>query len=250
MFTVGDNVVNVAVKEWGFGKVLSITGNYADVLFANGGKRRLSLVHAKLEIVHVVEMPNLSGQRPFMNFTTNCLGNVIDQNWFDCEVLQKVNDELPYRKRKAAAVLRQKVVSRLYELSIESFLWPTTNVEASECDLENTDEWPKKGILGFMSYKVGEQGINETSRHDILDYVYSQDLPNVNSIEYMKEWGVPRSSRRLMKMAQSIASFARNAKKRNDNKYELAISEWEADLDYLKCTYYKNNSFIWPKISG
>lgn len=44
---------------------------------------------------------------------------------------------------------------------------------------------------------------------------------------------------RLQKMANCIATFARNAKRRRYASMELAIAEWEEDLAYLKDKCYR-----------
>ena len=63
----------------------------------------------------------------------------------------------------------------------------------------------------------------------------------------MNEWGMPYSPKRLQKMANSIASFARNAKRRHDTKMDNAISEWETDLRFLYEKFYVGRfGFGWP----
>jgi hypothetical protein len=55
------------------------------------------------------------------------------------------------------------------------------------------------------------------------------------------------SSVRLQKLANCIASFARNAKRRCYASMELAITEWEEDLAYLKDKYYRPvDGYNWP----
>ena len=65
-----------------------------------------------------------------------------------------------------------------------------------------------------MGYQVGCNGISAARRRDVLDYVYKQSIPKVNSPEYMAEWGEPRSGKRLKKLADSLAAFARAARRR------------------------------------
>ena len=58
--------------------------------------------------------------------------------------------------------------------------------------------------------------------------------------------GRPRSSVRLKKMAESIATFCRNGKRRA-RSMELAVVEWEQDLEWLRVTYYVGRfRFEWP----
>jgi hypothetical protein len=63
----------------------------------------------------------------------------------------------------------------------------------------------------------------------------------------MAEWGAPSTGPRLRKMVESLAAFARNAKRRDARRLSVAIAEWESDLDYLKRTYYVGRyDFVWP----
>jgi hypothetical protein len=71
----------------------------------------------------------------------------------------------------------------------------------------------------------------------------------MTSTAYMREWGGPRSGERLLKMANSIAAFCRN-EKRKSCPSEEAVSDWEDDLDWLRRTYYRGRfRFHWPSVS-
>ena len=48
-------------------------------------------------------------------------------------------------------------------------------------------------------------------------------LPPIESPSYMKEWAIPGSATRLKKMANSIASFARQAKRRRNADMREAV---------------------------
>jgi hypothetical protein len=108
-------------------------------------------------------------------------------------------------------------------------------------------EWIAKGYLKFLGYTVGQKGLTGLERREILTNAYSSTVPDVFSDEQHREtWGRPRSSVRLQKMAESIAAFCRNAQ-RHPHARQLAISQWEADLDWLKDTYYDGRYiFEWP----
>ena len=85
------------------------------------------------------------------------------------------------------------------------------------------------------------------TRRQILHCVLFNELPRVNSPDYVEEWGVPRTDKRLKKMAESIASFARNAKRNNSTSMKYAIADWENDLSYLfKNYYHRSLGFCWP----
>jgi hypothetical protein len=62
----------------------------------------------------------------------------------------------------------------------------------------------------------------------------------------MDEWGENNSSMRLQKLANTIASLTKNAKRRKSPPAQ-AISDWESDLDWLKDSFYNGRfSFHWP----
>ncbi|WP_429018031.1 hypothetical protein, partial [Aeromonas veronii] len=59
---------------------------------------------------------------------------------------------------------------------------------------------------------------------------------------------LPKSTTRLQKMANSLASFARNAQ-RSPHDTSVAVKEWKEDLDYLYHTFYQQwHRFPWPDI--
>jgi hypothetical protein len=74
-------------------------------------------------------------------------------------------------------------------------------------------------------------------------------LPPIESPSYMKEWASPQSAVRLKKMANSIASFARQAKRRRNADMREAVQSWEADLQMLYDEYYVEKfGFGWPAL--
>ena len=113
-------------------------------------------------------------------------------------------------------------------------------------DFDYSNEWPDKGLLSYVGYHVGKSGKSPIERRKILSNVFLSELPNVQNPQYMKEWGQIKSSQRLRKIANSLASFIRNAKRKNEIPDE-AINDWENDLDWLKKKYYRGVfTFPWP----
>src|SRR5262249_55120516 len=108
--------------------------------------------------------------------------------------------------------------------------------------------WLKRGYLNYLGYAVGRSGGLEDERREVLGKAYRANrLPSFFPLDYRSEWGRPKSSARLQKMAYSIASFCRNAKRRPHDAISVAIAEWEADLDWLRVTYYDGrHQFEWP----
>lgn len=133
-------------------------------------------------------------------------------------------------------------------LSGVGFDWPRTYVASG--DVRFIAELPAVGLLKRMGYRVERKGLDETERRAILHQIFhTAVLPQVTSTAYMREWGGPRSGERLLKMANSIAAFCRN-EKRKSRPSEEAVSDWEADLGWLRKTYYRRRfRFQWPSIS-
>ena len=130
-------------------------------------------------------------------------------------------------------------------LSAAGFHWPTTTV-VGRGGSELQAEWLAKGYLKYLGYTVGQKGLTGPERREILANAYSSAIPNIFPEEYRTTWGRPRSSLRLQKIAESIAAFCRNAQRR-PHAMQLAISQWETDLDWLKATYYDDQYiFEWP----
>lgn len=137
----------------------------------------------------------------------------------------------------------EPVVSSAAIPKLETFRWPSTVAyEADESMPESN--WPKVGMLSAVGYCVGINGLGLKQRQELLSNVYSKRLPFVDSRKYVAEWGVPKSSERLKKLAEAIAAFVRNAKRKKNNM-SVAIREWEQDLAWLKEKYYLQHKFIW-----
>ncbi|NVN50298.1 hypothetical protein [Mycolicibacterium hippocampi] len=102
----------------------------------------------------------------------------------------------------------------------------------------DTGHWPSSGVLGALGYRVGRNGLPQSERRTILAEVLTVELvagsPAAN--EYIKQWGEPDSVRRLQKMINSIAAFARNARRRTGD-FSEAIADWESDLQWLRSSY-------------
>lgn len=126
------------------------------------------------------------------------------------------------------------------------FDWPTTTVHSGG-GTELQGDWLKVGHLKYLGYAVGSASLSADERHEILDRAYhARRLPPVFSDDYRDDWGGPRSSARLQKMAQSIASFCRSGKRRG-RSMDIAVAEWDSDLEWLRVKYYTGrHRFEWP----
>ena len=132
-------------------------------------------------------------------------------------------------------------------LNPDHFVWPRTEATKGTGTFE-IGHSPDIGMLAYMEYRVGRtNGQPVGVRRAILDRVVEGTLPLYGGIEYYDQWGKPNSAGRLHKLAEAIAAFTRNAKRRGKVRLADAISEWEADLEYLYTVYYLSRfGFGWP----
>lgn len=144
-----------------------------------------------------------------------------------------------------------KIFSGDWQVALEKYLrWPTTDAPESLHKIIASG-WLETGLLRHYGYRVGEGGIPERDRRDKLEGVINAKLnAKIFDGNYMDQWGDAGSFKRLMKLANTIAAMCRNAK-RSPFDYKKAISEWEADLAYLKESHYEralNLEMIrWPQ---
>ena len=98
---------------------------------------------------------------------------------------------------------------------------------------------------------MGEtQPTQQEIRRCILEYAFECDLPPVNDPAYHEEWGGPRTAQRLYKLANTLATLTRNAKRRDAVSLARAINDWEHDLLFLRARYYVDFfHFGWPATS-
>jgi hypothetical protein len=160
-----------------------------------------------------------------------------------------IYDPMPTRSSRSGETPRAKHMTQQPEAGAsEYFPWPATRAPGGKGNLTGDVFKVKDGMLSDCGYQVGASGLPVDQRRRILDDVYQKPLPPQKNANYAAEWGVPHSAARLQKMAESIASFVRNAKRRNAAQMEKSIREWEADLAYLKRRYYDGYySFRWPE---
>jgi len=189
--------------------------------------------------------------RPFFHFTWIELEKHAEDALEGIAHLQRILSELKYRKSRKAVTLYERLAARLETLvakEVQYFKWPTTALIGDSASALNVAHFEyEEGLLKFMGYAVGQNGAYRTRRRQVLDYVFNERVPKVQSYEYMAEWGAPKSSCRLEKLAKSLAAYARNAKRRRFQDMAQAIMEWEEDLNYLKEKYYSGRfDFPWP----
>ncbi len=176
------------------------------------------------------------------------LESLAQENPGDMNLLMTIMFELRHRHTRRAKRLREGVLEQMV-IGIDSFFpWPDTEAEGGDGSLNSGFFQWEKGLLKFMGYSVGQKSsLSKQKRRLLLDDIYLKELPKVNSPDYMLEWGRPHTCVRLRKMAESIASFVCNAKRRKASSMPVAVTDWEADLEYLRLKYYVGQcDFGWP----
>jgi len=132
------------------------------------------------------------------------------------------------------------------------FLWPASDYILKAQKPEEAEEYSieqQEGLLGAMGYRVGERGESEEERYMILAMVYYLDpvrFPKQFPGEYRARWGLPGSSKRLQRIAESITFFLRAYVGKHGARGD-AFDDWSNDLDWLKRNFYEGGySFDWP----
>lgn len=162
-----------------------------------------------------------------------------------------IGDESQADRHQEAAVLATEISKewdrRARMLTDDAyFRWPTTDAPGGGRGQQYRN-LRQEGMLKYLEYKVGKESEPSPYRHALLSRVFENSLPPVFDRPYMAEWGPNASSTRLHKMAHCLASFARNFKYQDNDKYDEAIRHWEQDLEFLHDRYYVGRfGFGWP----
>lgn len=129
------------------------------------------------------------------------------------------------------------------------FEWPVIMVEEDFGEpvyLRGSYERVEESPLFRMGYQVGvTNGLSEPKRKSLLKSAYRGAIPDVEDDDYMEEWGRPRQSKRLWRIAHHIAWLIRSRKSTPSMRY--AVRNWQDDLDWLWEEFYTNRMrFNWP----
>ena len=154
--------------------------------------------------------------------------------------------------------LKNHILKHPFLKSVENeyFAWPDTFAmpgSKHNIKIDTTQD----GLLAMFGYRVGMNRLRTDERRYKLKTLYEYDLSTLRGQidnNYLYEWAGVRSSGRLKKMAITIATLTKNAKRSHMNgqrNMSVAISEWESDLAWLKSTYYDGRynhrgRWYWP----
>ncbi len=89
----------------------------------------------------------------------------------------------------------------------------------------------------------------------ILRGAFNGDLPeitedeDIDTEEYMNQWGRPKTPRRLWRIARHL-SGQYHAKK-NNHSQRYAVADWRSDLHWMKDNLYNeiHHTFNWPRMA-
>lgn len=139
---------------------------------------------------------------------------------------------------------------RLCQSNPDYFEWPDTKIWFGDGHL-HVDNWEKVGALKLFGYAVSsDYDLSEPERRRILDVVFSATIPPFASWAHVQQWSEPESANRLFKMANCLASFARNGQHMRKSYMDRPVKRWVSDLRYLRERYYRDRfHFDWPDSS-
>lgn len=130
-------------------------------------------------------------------------------------------------------------------------LWkyPKVNDAPGHGRFDNGD-FKQFSALKMFGYTVGKKdGWSAGKRTQFLaDFMTCVLPPDVERV-FGDEYGAPMSAARLRKVANVIASNCSNFMRNDAERYRVAISQWKADLEYLKEEFYERQGlkFVpWP----
>jgi hypothetical protein len=109
--------------------------------------------------------------------------------------------------------------------------------------------------LAVMGYRVGKvRGLGVLERRRILRDAFAGKIPSaVGKIEqlseYMEQWGQPKTSQRLWRMAKHLRGLI--SYNRNKATWHQAIDDWEEDLLWMEKELYPQVrfKFRWPGVA-
>ena len=103
-------------------------------------------------------------------------------------------------------------------------------------------------MLKCLGYTVGRtNGASKSLRVLILTELFEGPVLPAFPADYIVKWGGPRTPGRLKQLAETLAAFTRNAKRRRNAVMDDAIRDWEADLKFIYDNFYVGHfGFAWP----
>lgn len=172
-------------------------------------------------------------------------------------ILLRYEDENPNARNVVEAKQRLNLIESEWDRrrslkpgEPDYFPWPSTEIGAAAAVTKSSViNLYERGMLGCLGYQVGASSpLTAVQRARLLGQVFVMRLPPLNDLEYMASWGQPVTGPRLHKIAECLAAFVKNAKRRSGVSFHTAIAHWEADLVHMRRHYYDGRfDFTWPR---
>ncbi len=90
-------------------------------------------------------------------------------------------------------------------------------------------------LLYAVGYRVGSsKKTPDDKRRKILSIICEETLPKILPPEELKKWGDPGTGQRVRRLAAFFITAIDEAKRRDNPALDLAITDWENDLAWLK----------------
>jgi hypothetical protein len=103
----------------------------------------------------------------------------------------------------------------------------------NKTDYSTKKDWQEESPLVLMGYRVGKtKGLKESERRKILRKAFEDHIPNAYELDYMADWGTPRTRARYDRIVEHLA-FMANSRSGQKNM-DIAVSHWQSDLDWFK----------------
>lgn len=127
------------------------------------------------------------------------------------------------------------------------FPWPETQIWQGDGHLTAVN-WEELGALKLFGYSVNrDSNLSNLKRRFLLDLVFISIIPPFTRWEYVEKWSDPETPKRLLKMANCLASLARLGQYGDRSFMTRPVARWISDLDYLRVKYYRDHfGYDWP----
>ncbi len=107
---------------------------------------------------------------------------------------------------------------------------------------------PSQGVLKRFGYQVGARGPMRRQRQNVLHRVFAYAGPlDIEGVDWA-QWGAGESPERLQKMSNTLYALKVNLEKKKEReKNQAAITDYNRDIEFLKAAYYDGRfDFRWP----
>ena len=200
-------------------------------------------------------------ERPLNSFRIDEFNEFYKNNNNNKTQMNRLFLELLYRR--SSRVNKSKNIKKKFTAILElvheeiSFKWPSTEAPTNENPKTSIKEMKEDGLLLFYGYRVDKKNAKPSNEREIiLSDIYENEILSTAKKKfdtaYIAKFGEPKTGQRLKQIASTIASFARNAKRRKTHDFSFAINNWENDLATLKSNFYDgvyDLEFLYPSTS-